>query len=73
MPPVSAAEKSMTAQTFHLREPMMGWLATHVCLSCVHFVCKDVYARLLADMCTSFSGGIIDTAVKYSYPSANPH
>lgn len=33
MPPVSAAEKSMKTQPFHLRKPMMGWLAAQVCTS----------------------------------------
>ncbi len=81
MPPVSAAEKSMTTQHFHLRKPMMEWLATQVCM-CVR-VCKfmNVYVSSLVDIRTSSSslqcGGItrcfMATARKYAYLSANPH
>ena len=51
MPPVSAAEKSIRTQPLHLRKPMMGWLATQVCVC----VLMNVYGRLLVDICTCSS------------------
>lgn len=59
MPLVSTAEKSMTTQPFHLRNPMKAWAAAHVCLRM--FIFAHTTHKLVA------------TAVKYAYLSANPH
>lgn len=65
MPLVSTAEKSMTTQPFHLRNPMKGWAAAHVCLRMFMLACMWVFAHT--------THKLVATAVKYAYLSANPH
>lgn len=60
MPLVSTAEKSMTTQPFHLRNPMKGWAAAHVCLR------MFMFAHTTHKLVAKFK-------LKYAYLSANPH
>lgn len=60
MPLVSTAEKSMTTQPFHLRNPMKGWAAAHVCLP------MFIFAYTTHKLVAKFK-------LKYAYLSANPH
>lgn len=60
MPLVSTAEKSMTTQPFHLRNPMKGWAAAHVCLR------MFIFAHTTHKLVAKFK-------LKSAYLSANPH